>query len=128
MDFLEGLWIQQITNSIGGVKYHKKCMKCASCNRKLDSRSFCIDKKEIYCTVCLKKNRLAGQDTPKIHPDTTVIATAEGEKGCPRYDYNSKRSGGKLVFRIMFWLLKDFTNTYYLQMQWSCLWSWKIDS
>ena len=75
-------------------------MKCASCNRKLDSRSFCIDKKEIYCTVCLKKNRLAGQDTPKIHPDTTVIATAEGEKGCPRYDYNSKRSGGKLVFRI----------------------------
>ena len=96
--FLEGLWIQQINNSIGGVKYHKKCMKCASCNRKLDSRSFCIDKKEIYCTVCLKKNRLAGQDTPKIHPDTTVIATAEGEKGCPRYPYYFKRSTIYLVF------------------------------
>jgi len=68
----------------GGVKYHKKCMKCASCNRKLDSRSFCIDKKEIYCTVCLKKNRLSGQETPKIHPDTTVIATKDDEKGCPR--------------------------------------------
>ena len=66
---------------IGGVRYHKKCMKCATCNRKLDSRSFCIDKKEIYCTVCLKKNRL--QTSPKIYSDTTIISPNE-EKGCPR--------------------------------------------
>ena len=71
----------EIFISIGGVKYHKKCMKCATCNRKLDSRSFCIDKKEIFCTVCLKKNRL--QESPKIYSDTTAIAPGE-EKGCPR--------------------------------------------
>ena len=43
-----------------------------------------LDKNEIYCTVCLKKNRIAGQDTPKIHPDVTCIATKDEEKGCPR--------------------------------------------
>ena len=69
---------------IGGVRYHKKCVKCATCGRKLDSRSMALDKNEIYCTVCLKKNRIAGQDTPKIHPDVTCIATKDEEKGCPR--------------------------------------------
>ena len=73
------------TNFIGGVRYHKKCVKCATCGRKLDSRSLAIDKGETYCTVCLKKNRIAGQDTPKIHPDVTCIATRDDEKGCPRY-------------------------------------------
>ena len=34
--------------------------------------------------ICLKKNRIAGQDTPKIHPDVTCIATKDDEKGCPR--------------------------------------------
>jgi len=70
--------------SAGGVRYHKKCVKCATCGRKLDSRSLAIDKGETYCTVCLKKNRIAGQDTPKIHPDVTCIATKDEEKGCPR--------------------------------------------
>jgi len=70
--------------SAGGIRYHKKCVKCATCGRKLDSRSLAIDKGETYCTVCLKKNRIAGQDTPKIHPDVTCIATRDDEKGCPR--------------------------------------------
>lgn len=66
----------------GGVKYHKKCLKCNTCQRKLDSRSFCIDEKEIYCTVCLKKNR--AHTAPKLYSDTSVIQPQDEVKGCPR--------------------------------------------
>ena len=66
----------------GGQKYHKKCLKCESCKRKLDSNSVAIMDQKLFCIVCMKKNR--SQEAPKIHPDIKAIAPAD-EKGCPRY-------------------------------------------
>ena len=65
----------------GGQKFHKRCLKCESCSRKLDSNSVAIVDQKLFCILCMKKNRT--QESPKIYPDTKAIAPSD-EKGCPR--------------------------------------------
>jgi len=67
----------------GGQKFHKRCLKCSSCTRKLDSNSVAIMDNKLFCIICMKKNR--SQESPKIYPDTKAIAPSD-EKGCPRCD------------------------------------------
>ena len=70
---------------LGGSRFHKRCFKCISCSKKLDSNNVRVSGNKLYCKVCLDK--VAPPETPKIYSDTSVIAPTD-EKGCPRQVYN----------------------------------------
>jgi len=65
----------------GGSRFHKRCFKCISCSKKLDSNNVKVSGNKLYCKVCLDK--VAPAESPKIYSDTSVIAATD-EKGCPR--------------------------------------------
>jgi len=65
----------------GGSRFHKRCFKCITCSKKLDSNNVKVSGNKLYCKVCLDK--VAPAESPKIYSDTSVI-TATDEKGCPR--------------------------------------------
>ena len=64
-----------------GRRFHKKCFKCTTCSRKLDSTSVRVHAGQLYCKVCQKK--ASPDESPKIYADTTVIMPKD-DKGCPR--------------------------------------------
>ena len=66
---------------LGGSRFHKRCFKCISCSKKLDSNNVKVSGNKLYCKVCLDK--VAPAESPKIYSDTSVIAATD-EKGCPR--------------------------------------------
>lgn len=67
----------------GGKRFHKRCFKCNSCTKKLDSFTVRTHDGSLYCKACHLK--LGPHESPKIYADTTVIKPGEGEgKGCPR--------------------------------------------
>ena len=73
----------QISNFLlsGGRRFHKRCFKCISCSKKLDSNNVRVSGSKLYCKVCLDK--IAPPEAPKIYTDTSKLAPSD-EKGCPR--------------------------------------------
>ncbi|CAB4062558.1 unnamed protein product [Lepeophtheirus salmonis] len=65
----------------GGKRFHKKCFKCKTCDRKLDSTSVRCHEGFIYCRPCHLK--VLPNESPKIYLDTSLIQPEDG-KGCPR--------------------------------------------
>ncbi len=68
--------------ALDGKRFHKKCFKCVTCNRKLDSTTVRVHKGQLYDRGCHKK--ITPDETPKIYADTSAIPAKEDEKGCPR--------------------------------------------
>jgi len=67
---------------LDGKRFHKKCFKCISCNRKLDSTSVRCHQGQLYCRLCHRK--VNPEESPKIYPNITAIAPKEEKDGCPR--------------------------------------------
>jgi len=65
----------------GGRRFHKRCFKCNTCSKKLDSTTARCHGEGLYCKACHLK--LGPHESPKIHADTSIIKPADG-KGCPR--------------------------------------------
>jgi len=65
----------------GGRRFHKRCFKCTSCSKKLDSTTARTHGESLYCKACHLK--IGPNESPKIYADTTAIKPQDG-KGCVR--------------------------------------------
>jgi len=66
-----------------GVRFHRRCFKCQTCDKKLDSTTAGVHAGAPYCKGCHKK--VTPNEAPKVYADTAIIAPKNpDEKGCPR--------------------------------------------
>ena len=61
----------------GGRRFHKRCFKCNTCSKKLDSTTARCHGEGLYCKQCHLK--LGPHESPKIHADTSIIKPADGK-------------------------------------------------
>lgn len=87
--------VYQVEQALGpNGFYHKTCLTCKECNRRLDSTTLTEREKEIYCKTCYSKNfgpKAYGYNLPGHHLSTEApngIANSDSQN-----NLSSSRSG-----------------------------------